>query len=235
MQQKPEQELLRRVNKFLLASILCLASSAVPAFAAPKPALPSSVRAFLPGGATSFLCERLMIGPDATKMLVHVWGAMRFKFPDSNNPYNHFFASPICVDIFAPRLDEKKRWGWHLVSSASYIDATSPVAIIPHWLDPSKKQGAVLEIISGNGAPGVSTYHTLLVWPKSFEETYHAPVPQTFGSGGSGGGSIRQTFGVDQKGQLIITEVNAFGGRAPLMTRYRWNGERFVPSSTADY
>lgn len=93
-------------------------------------------------------------------MLVHIWGDVRPNAPDSGNSYDQYSASPFCVDVFAPRLDERKHWGWHLVSSAAYVDASPPAAIVTHWLYPAKKRGPILEIVSGNGAPGVSTEHT---------------------------------------------------------------------------
>ncbi len=219
---------LMRVNTFFLTATLCLSSSLVPVCAAPKTALPPAVRVFLPKGATSFLCERLPIGPNGTKMLVHIWGAMRANTADSDNSYQEFSSSPLCVDVFEPRLDERKQWGWHLVSSAAYLDETRPTNIVTHWLVPAKKQGAVLEILSGTGAPGLSTYHTLLVWENPFEAGSLSPTPQRFSSGASGGGSVYQTFGVDGSGQLTITAVNAYGGKILSSDVLRWNGERFA-------
>jgi len=220
----------------MVANLVLASSSApyAPVFAATaKASLPFDVRAMLPRGATSFLCERLPVGPKGMKMLVHVWGAVRAKVPGSNDGYSAFSPSPFCVDVFEPLLKSNKTWGWHLVSSASYTDSTEPGAIIPHWLQPAKKQGPVLEIISGNGAPGVSTYHTLFVWDEGFREGYEAPVPQEFSSGGSGGGLISQKFdGVDQHGLMTVVSTNSFGNRILDVTTHGWNGERFVTTST---
>ncbi len=225
-----------RVNKFFLATTLVLASSSAllaPVSASQSASLPTEVRAKLPRGATSFLCERLPIGPQGTKMLVHVWGAVRSAQPRGYSPY---LDSPFCVDVFEPVQRSKGRWGWHLVSSAAYTDSTQPRAVVPHWLRPAKKQGPVLEIISGNGAPGVSTYHTLLAWNEGFREGYSAPVPQEFSSGGSGGGLISQKFDqLDSRGYMTIVTENSFGNRILDVTTYGWNGSRFVTTSTKSW
>ena len=224
-----------RMNKFLLATTLVLASSSAlcaPIAASEKSSLPADVRALLPRGATSFLCERLLLGPKGTKMLVHVWGAVRPNRPDSNDGYSEFSPSPFCLDIFEPVQTSNTRWGWHLLCSASYMDSTGPCAMIAHWLHPAKKQGPVLEIISGNGAPGVSTLHTLFVWNEGFQEGCVSPLPQEFDSGGTGGGLISQDFGkVDKRGTMTIVTTNSYNGRVVDVTTRGWNGDRFATTS----
>lgn len=203
-----------------------------PTFAASKAAMPAAVRATMPRGAKSFLMQRLPLGYKGTPRLVHIWAVTRPRTPESNQ-YSSYTDSPFCVDIFEPRLDSKKRWGWHFLTSASYIDQDEPVAIVTHWLRPATKQGPVLEIISGNGAPGVSIVHRVLAWENGFGGGYSPPTPQTFESGGSGGGLIEQSFdGVDERGYMTITSRNSFGGKTISTTVSRWNGEQFVASIT---
>ncbi len=223
------------MNKYLLAShLVCMATGALSTIVSAVPIknqttlLPNDVKAYLPQGATSFYAERLPIGPNATKMFVHIWAAIRPNTLDSMNAYNRFSDSPFCVDIFVPVLDEKQRWGWHLASSAVYMDANSPLAVKTYWLNPSKKQGPVLQIVSSNGAPGVSTMHRLLVWDKGFQTGDSAPEPQLFSSGGSGGGIIAVKLdGVDERGLMKITVENSFADKIQSIETYHWNGKRF--------
>jgi hypothetical protein len=92
----------------------------------------------------------LPVGPKQAPRIVHIWGATRPNTQGSQNSYNTFSASPFCVDVFAP--DAKNRF--HLLSSAAYLDTDAPYRMNFHWLQRAKKQGPVLEIVSGNGAPG---------------------------------------------------------------------------------
>lgn len=228
------------MNKTILSAGLSLASFAwvsTTSFAAPQKAalakttLPAEVRALTPKSATTFFYQRLNIGPNASKMLIHIWGDMRPRTSDEfyGNPYDAYYDSPICVDVFAPRLDAKQKWGWKLVSSASFIGSAEPRAIVSHWLQPDKKQGYVLEIISPHGAPGVSTVHTIFAWPRGIEQGYEAPVPFTLSTGGSGGGNISLNWkNLDTKGFTTITAVNSFGGKEISSTSYHWDGDRFV-------
>jgi len=221
--------------KYLLASLLtCTISAVVPiaVFAAPtkseKTLLPRDVKAYLPQGGTSFYGERLPIGSNATKMFVHIWAATRPNTPDSMNSYNRFSDSPFCVDIFAPQLDGQKRWGWHLVSSAVYMDANKPLAVKTYWLEPTKKQGPVLQIVSSNGAPGVSTIHTLLAWDRGFQTGLSSPTPQLFSSGGQGGGMLTVNFDkVDERGKMKIVVENSYADKIQSTESYQWNGRHF--------
>ena len=207
------------------------------AFAAPQKAastkttLPVEVRALTPKSATTFFCERLNIGFKASKMLVHVWGDMRPRTGDdfSGNSYDSYYDSPICVDVFAPHLSSKQKWGWKLVSSASFMESAEPSVVVSHWLQPNKKQGCVLEIIASHGAPGASTAHTILTWPQGFEETYETPLPFTLFTGGISGGNISLNWkNLDAKGFTTITSIDSFGGKVNSSTPYHWDGVNFV-------
>ena len=136
------------------------------------------------------------------------------------------------MDVFAPVLDKRKHWGWHLLSSGAYVDASPPEDIATYWLHPAKKQGPILEIFSGNGAPGVSTEHTLFVWNHELEENYDASDPQRFDSGGTGGGNMSITLDqVDTQGATMVTSVDSYDGKINHTTRYHWNGDRFIPEA----
>lgn len=96
----------------------------------------------------------------------------------------------------------------------------------------------MLEILSSNGAPGASgehtlfAKHTLFVWDKGYGEGTAAPTPRRFSSGGSGGGDISPHFDqVDERGTMMVTSVDSFGSKTHSITRYRWDGERFVDSA----
>ncbi|RYX84535.1 hypothetical protein EON83_09285 [bacterium] len=191
--------------------------------------LPAEVRNYLPKGTTSFLAKRLPIGYRGAMRFVHIWGAVRQNTLDEGNSYNRYAESPFCVDVFEPLLNAQKRWKWHRVTSASYVDGAPPTQVLPHWLRPATQQGPVLEIISSNGAPGISTMHTVFVWDKGLRESYPAPTPQVFGSGGSGGGLVQQLFDrSDERGYMTITTKNFYGDKVLSTVSSRWEGDRFV-------
>lgn len=199
-----------------------------PVLAVPNAVMPAEVRAYMPRGAQSFLRERVPLGYKGTTRFIHIWGITRPRTPESNQ-YSSYDDSPFCMDIFEPRLNSKKRWEWHFLCSASYVDQDEPAALVTHWLRPATKQGPVLEIISSSGAPGVSTTHRILTWQDGFGEGYSPSPPQSFGSGGSGGGLIEQSFsGVDERGYMTITSRNSFAGKTISTAISRWNGELFV-------
>lgn len=189
---------------------------------------PAAVTRSIPAGASSFLLERLQNEGKEGDFFVHVWGAPRPNTSDSLNRYNRFTYSPFCVDIFSVRPAANGEAIWRLVTSAVYGATDPPLSIKAHWLHPADKRGHVFDIISNNGAPGLSTIHTVMVWDKGFEESNAPPVPQTFVSGGLGGGTLQQDFeGVDERGYLIIRSIDSFAGQVKSTQTFKWNGARF--------
>jgi hypothetical protein len=193
-----------------------------------QPKVPAEVSATLPAATKTFLLQRASLGPDGADVLVHIWGATRPNRADSLNRYNRFASSPFCIDIFTWKLGAGNHLRWHLTSSAAYIATDLPSLLRTHWLHPAIKQGPVLEVVSSNGAPGVSTVHTLLVWDKGFQEGYPSPSPQLFFSGGLGGGTIMQKFDeVDALGTMAVKSIDSYVGQVKSVTTFRWDGRSF--------
>ena len=224
------------MNKLLLAGLLVatpLALRAPHAVAAPRsesPALPAQVRALLPKGAVSFWGERMNIGYGGSKMFVHVWGIpRRMSAADrAESSYGDHYDSPVCVDVFAPQLNARKKWGWKLMSSASFTESKAPTEVTSHWLQPDKKQGVILDIITAYGIPGASTSHQLLVWP-NFQGGTSATAPLQLWTGGSGGGGFAIDWrGSDSKGFTNFGYIDYFGDKTNSSTPYTWNGRMFV-------
>ena len=173
------------MKKFLLAGFLAampLALCAPRAVAAPRsesPVLPAQVRALTPKGAVSFWGERMSIGYRGSKVFVHIWSVVRPKTPRdlAYNPKMPFYDSPICIDAFIPYLNIRKEWGWMLASSTSYMGSQAPTSVTSHWLRPDEKQGAILDIATASGTPGVSTSHQILGWPVDFHPGFSSPPP----------------------------------------------------------
>jgi hypothetical protein len=215
------------VNKFLVALSFSLVTAAS-AHAQTEVALPPEARAALPKGTTSFLVQRLPIGPRGAPVIMHIWAATRPNPAFSNNSYNQFAPSPFCVDILQPPQNQRKGRTWSLVTSAAYISTDKPRSVRTHWLNPAKKTGPIMEIISSNNAPGVSIAHTLLVWENGFCEGYDSPTSQVLWSGGLGGGLISQDFSPpDARGNITITTTETVYGKLRSQQKLVWDGERF--------
>jgi hypothetical protein len=195
--------------------------------AASSKALPPELRSTLPSGATSLYLGQFPMSAGGKPLRVHLWAAGR-----KSSPYtpHQFDPSPFCVDLFQlAGKDDFEPGKWHRVASTVYLGEDGPQDrndVSMRWLQPAKKQGLVLIVVSPSY---IVTRYTVITFPQGISSSGQAKsYTQEFYQGGVGGGKIVYNFGVDKRGFMTVLGSSSYAGRDTGTTLFTWNGREYA-------
>lgn len=199
------------------------------------PAAPAAIQKLMPAHAISVLCGEFPIGPNGTKVLVHVYGALAAKSKSSSaveSPLDHplnredlLSSVPMPKCRFTVEFLEQKGSTFNRLNSTAFNSVDPVNHIVIKWLDPKTHKGPVVAIHTG------ATHWLgwqLIIFP---DGVYKPATLQYFGYGGErDAGNMVSLDQLDSNGQMTVHDKWYEDDKAGERV-HPWDGVEFADRS----